>query len=727
MANKKRKSKLKLRRFLPSVRQLFFASLVVFGLAVLALSFSVRATEVPDPSEIAVAQTSILYYDDGVTELGRLGEANRVSVNMEQIPIYAQQAILAAEDRDFYNHGGFSIRGISRAIFTNLIGASGAGGGSTITQQYAKNAYLTQERSLSRKYRELVLSIKLETIVAKDQILNDYLNTIYFGRGSYGISTAANQYFNKNVVELNLSEAALLAAIIQAPNGLAPEENLEGLTHRWNYVLDGMASQSWITAEERKNVQFPTIFPNQNVNSFGGPQGYLIEQVRQTMFENGITEDQINLSVLRVITTFNKIAQDALVKAVLDEGPTENIEGLRIGVASVRPETGEVVAIYGGADYLVNQLNNATQMIGQAGSTFKAFTLAAALENNVTLATTFSGKNKTMVDNYEVVNYGDKSYGDQITLLNATENSVNSAYVELANLIGREVVFEAAKRAGIPADAVGMEPNLAFTLGTTSPNVVDIAAAYATFASRGLQVSPSYISSVTASSGEIIYKLSPKPVQAFSTDIADTVNYALQKVVTNGTGKAAKALGRPVAGKTGTTNDNKSALFAGYTPELATAVMFVKDGPDGKPMTLAGTGGMVKVTGGSYPARIFTAYMKGALADKPVTKFAPLPAGVLDGVNPTSSPVAPVLPSDLPSPLPVVEAPVATLVVVPDLVGKSISQALVLLSGANLLGNFVMSNGAPLPANTSALIVVSQNPVVSSVVTPGATILISVQ
>ena len=234
MANKKRKSKLNLWRFLPSIRQLIFASLVVFGLAVLALTFSVRATEVPSPSEIAVAQTSILYYDDGVTELGRLGEANRVSVNMEQIPIYAQQAILAAEDRDFYNHGGFSIRGISRAIFTNLIGASGAGGGSTITQQYAKNAYLTQERSLSRKYRELVLSIKLETIVAKDQILNDYLNTIYFGRGSYGISTAANQYFNKNVVELNLSEAALLAAIIQAPNGLAPEENLEGLTNRWN-------------------------------------------------------------------------------------------------------------------------------------------------------------------------------------------------------------------------------------------------------------------------------------------------------------------------------------------------------------------------------------------------------------------------------------------------------------------------------------------------------------
>ena len=721
MATKSRKPKRKVRRILPSFRQLFVFALVGFGLAVLALSVSVRMAAVPAPSEISVAQTSILYYDDGVTELGRLGEANRVSVNMDQIPLLSQQAILAAEDRDFYNHGGFSIRGISRAIFTNLIGASGAGGGSTITQQYAKNAYLTQERTLSRKYKELVLSIKLETIVAKDQILNDYLNTIYFGRGSYGIATAANQYFDKNVVELNLSESALLAAIIQAPNGLSPEENLERLTNRWNYVLDGMATQGWITAEERSNVQFPTIIPSKAANTFGGPQGYLIEQVRQTMFEIGITEDQINLSGLRVITTFNKVAQDALFAAVLEEGPTENIEGLRIGVASVRPETGEVVAIYGGADYLVNQFNNATQMIGQAGSTFKPFTLAAALENNVTLASTFSGMNKTMVDNYEVVNYGDKSYGEQITLLSATENSVNSAYVQLANLVGREVVFEAAKRAGIPADTVGMEPNLAFTLGTTSPNVVDIAAAYATFASRGLQVSPSYIVSVTASSGEVIFKLSPKPVQAFSTDIADTVNYALQSVVTSGTGKAAKALGRPVAGKTGTTNENKSALFAGYTPELATAVMFVKDGPDGQPMSLAGTGGLTKVTGGSYPARIFTAYMKGALADKPVTNFAPLPTGAQNGANPTSSPAI------LPSGEPVIEAPVVTTVAVPDLMGKSISQALVLLSGANLMGNFVMSDGTALPANTTALIVVSQSLVANSAVPAGTTVIISVK
>ena len=529
MANNSRKPRRGLRRIIPTFKQLTL--LAIFGIVavVLTIATSVKVLSVPQPNEVTTAQTTILYYDDGVTELGRLGEANRVSVPIDEVPLLTQRAVLAAEDRQFYEHDGFSIRGIARALYTNLTGASGAGGGSTITQQYAKNAYLTQERSFTRKYKELILSIKLETIVNKDKILSDYLNTIYFGRGAYGIETAANQYFGKSVGDLDLAESAVIAAIVQAPNGLSPEENLEGLTSRWNYVLDGMLTQGWISQEERDSVKFPKIDEYKPVNTFGGPKGYLIEQVRQVMYENGITDDQINLAGLRVVTTFNQVAQDAMIAAVEAEAPTENIEGLRIGVASVRPETGEVVAMYGGSDYLENQFNNATQMIGQAGSTFKPFALAAGLENGVTLATTFSGKNKTKVNDYVVVNYGDNSYGKKITLLKATESSVNSAYVQLADSVGLDVVFNAAKRAGIPADAVGMEPNLAFTLGTTSPHVVDIAAAYATFASRGLQANPAYIKSITAESGEIVYKFSPKPVQAFSTDIADTVNYALQK------------------------------------------------------------------------------------------------------------------------------------------------------------------------------------------------------
>ena len=719
MANYPRKDKRGLMRFIPSIKQVLALAFLGFGIAVIALAFAVRLISVPQPSQIATAQTTILYYDDGVTELGRLGEANRVSIDFDQVPLQTQQAMLAAEDREFYEHGGFSIRGISRAVVTNLIGAAGAGGGSTITQQYAKNAYLTQERTISRKLRELVLSIKLETLISKDQILQDYLNTIYFGRGAYGIETAANQYFGKSVSQLEISESAVLAAIVQAPNGLTPEENLGRLTSRWNYVLDGMVEKSWISQEERSSITFPEIRPYERINVFGGPQGYLIEQVRQIMYETGITDDQINLLGLRVITTFNKVAQDAMIAAVNEQGPTENIEGLRIGVASVRPETGEVVAMYGGADYLENQLNNATQMIGQAGSTFKTFALAAGLENDVSLATTFSGENKTMVGTYEVVNYGNKSYGERITLLKATQDSINSAYVELADMVGPETVFNAAKRAGIPADAVGMEPNLAFTLGTTSPNVVDIAAAYATFASRGLQVAPSYIQSITAGSGDILYKLNPKPVQAFSTDIADTINYALQEVVQVGTGKAAKALGRPVAGKTGTTNDNKSALFAGYTPELSTAVMFVKDGPDGQPMTLSGTGGMRSVTGGSYPARIFTSYMKGALRDLPVQKFAGLPSGQPDGANPTDSPSASADPTiALIDPA----APVVT-VAVPDIRGAKVADATAVLQGLGLSVILELQPGADV---TLQLYVVDQLPAGTTIVNSGSTVTLKV-
>ena len=664
-------------RFIPSLK--VFALLAVFGIAsaFIAIAVAVKVVAIPKASEIATAQTTILYYDDGVTELARLGDANRVSVDFSEIPIVAQQAMLAAEDREFYNHGGFSIRGITRAVVTNVMGASGAGGGSTITQQYAKNAYLSQERTLTRKAKELILSIKLETLISKDQILADYMNTIYFGRNAYGIESAADQYFGKRALDLDLAESAFLAAIVQAPSALSPEENLSRLEQRWNYVLDGMVTQGWLSQEERASTMFPMYLTEPPAQTFSGPQGHLVEQVRQTMYKNGVSEDLINLGGLRVVSTFNKQAQDAMILAVDEEGPKENIEGLRIGVASVRPETGEVVAMYGGADYLENQLNNATQMIGQAGSTFKSFTLAAGIESGATLATAFSGKNKTKVDNYVVVNYGGQSYGDRVTLLKATESSINSAYVELAESIGREVTLEAAIRAGIPADAVGMEPNLAFTLGTASPHVVDIAAAYATFASRGLQVSPAYIKSITTGAGETLYKLNPKPVQAFSTDVADIVTYALQKVVQVGTGGAARDLGRPVAGKTGTTNDNKSALFAGYTPELATAVMFVKDGPDGQPASLSGTGGMSSVTGGSFPARIFTAYMKGALKDLPIQKFPDLPTGQPNGANPTETPS----PSASPSQAPVdPNAPVS----VPDLIGTTSEQAISTLQGLGL-------------------------------------------
>ena len=641
---KKAKKRSGVFRLLPSFKTLFTFAFLGALIGIVGLAYAVKVVPIPQPNEISQSQASIFYYDDGVTELGRLGEANRESVTIDQIPVGTQHAVLAAEDRDFYKHGGFSVRGISRAFVNNLF-RSTTQGGSTITQQYAKNAYLSDERRLKRKVKELVLSMKLETVTSKDKILEDYLNAIYFGRGAYGIETASIQYFGKSVKDLSVPESAVLASVIQAPSSLDPDTNLEGLTNRWNYVLDGMVTSGWLEDSERQSMTFPAILPYTKHQVFGGPKGYLLEQARQAVYEQGLTEDDLNRAGLRITTTFNKQAQDAAEAAVLEKAPKTGTEGLRIGLASVRPGTGEVVAMYGGADYLANQVNNATQAIGQAGSTFKPFTLAAALESGKTLATTYSGKNNTMVGTYKVVNYSGKSFGDRITLLKATENSVNSAYVEAANEVGLEKVVESAIRAGLPEKTTGLEPNLAATLGTSSPHPVDIAGAYATFAARGLQVSPTYLKLITDRGGNEIYKYSPRPVQAFSTDISDIVSYAMQKVVEVGTGKAAKDLGRPAAGKTGTTNDNKSAWFAGFTPELATAVMFVKDGPDGMPATLSGTGDMATVTGGSFPARIWTAYMKGALKDLPITKFAPLPAGVPNGANPTDSPSASAAPN----------------------------------------------------------------------------------
>lgn len=661
---KKSRPKLKLPKVglfkkLPSRKQFLVGGFITAFLGLTFMFAAVRAVEVPTPSDVSQAQATILYYDDGTTELGRLGESNRVSLDITDIPKTTQEAVLAAEDRGFYEHGGFSLRGIFRAFFSNATSSTTAGG-STITQQYAKNAYLSQEKTYKRKVKEIILSVKLETMITKEKILENYMNTIYFGRHAYGIETAANVYFGKPAKDLTVAESAVLASIIQAPNGLSPEKNLTGLQERWNYTLDGMVEQGWITKDVRSAQTFPTILEYTDLNSFAGPIGHLVEQTRQELYKVGITEDQLNRSGLRVTTTYNKQAQDAALSAVVAESPTEGIEGLRIGMAAVRPGTGEVVALYGGADYLKDQFNNATQAIGQGGSTFKPFALAAALENNVSLSTTFSGMNKTKVGTYEVVNYGDNSYGERITVLKATENSVNSAYVQLADSVGLENVYQAAIRAGIPADEVGMMPNLAFTLGTASPNVVDIADGYATFAARGIQVDLAYIKKVTSKAGEVMYEYQPQQVQAFSTDVADTVSYALKKVVDVGTGRAAKKLGRPAAGKTGTTNDNKSALFAGYTPELAAAIMFTKDGPDGQPMTLSGTGGMRSVTGGSYPARIWTAFMKGALDGTKATSFGALPAGVPDGAQPT----------DTPTPVTTDPGVVATVpVVVPKFIG----------------------------------------------------------
>ena len=651
-------------RWLPSWKLVLSLGLLGAGVAALALAYLVSTTPIPAPNEVAMSNATVVFYADGKREVGRIGDFNRVEVPLTEIPLTVQQAVLAAEDRDFYAHGGFSITGIGRALLNNVVDGSSQGG-STITQQYTKNAYLTSERSWKRKLKELVLSIKLETSSSKDEILANYLNMVYFGRGAYGVQAASRAYFGKDIQLLNTREAAFLAALLKSPEGFAPEKDLDRLKVRWKYVIGQMREAGWLSPSDYDKAKFPEFKPRRTGNRLSGPPGYILAEVKK--FLNGLGYDDASLGVagLTIYTTIDKDAQDAAVAAVKSEGPASNTEGLRIGLAAVRPGTGEIVAMYGGPDYVTEPLNNATQAIAQAGSTFKPFALMAAMEQGYPLDYMLPGRNGKVIDGYKVRNYSKKSYQD-VSLLQATQWSINTAFVQLASEVGIDSVMDVAFRAGIPSQTPGVDRNLTFVLGTASPHVLDVASAYATFAAEGVAAKPYLVSKVTSPTAGVLFEAVPDTKVAFAEGDSRKVNYALRQVVTNGTGYAALAAGRPVAGKTGTTDENKSAWFAGYTPDLAAAVMLIKQDENGLPITLSGTGGVSSVAGGSFPARIFTAFVRGALEGKPEAKFkrpsatavptisaSPLPWwSPTPSATPTGSatPTDPNVPTDLPNP-----------------------------------------------------------------------------
>ena len=420
-----RKGKSGVRRWLPSWKLALGIVGTLVVLAFAGLGIAVATIEVPKPNDLAVAQTTRVYYDDGKTEIGRIGEANRTSVPLDRISPQMQAAILAAEDRGYYSHGGFDPKGLLRATWNNLTGGT-TQGASTITQQYAKNAYLSQEQSFSRKFKELVLSVKLETQSSKEEILADYLNTIYYGRGAYGIQAASQAYFGKTAAKLDAAESAYLAAVIRAPSFYASKKGQDELEGRWDYVVAGMVETGAITQAEADSLVFPTPLPWTGAyNYYKGTNGYLLESAREAMLELGYTDDDINLNGYRVTTTINKQAQDSALAAVEQYGPTYNTEGLRIGLASVRPGTGEIVAMYAGENYLKSQLNDATQATALAGSTFKPFALTAALEDGISLYSTWDGSSPRTIQGYTLQNYGNVSFG-VVTLLKATENSINT-------------------------------------------------------------------------------------------------------------------------------------------------------------------------------------------------------------------------------------------------------------------------------------------------------------
>ena len=599
--------------------------------------------DIPDPNAYVNSQATVIQYSNG-SEIGRIGAQNRQILPLAKIPLRLRYAVMAAEDRNFYSNRAFSITGLSQAVLSNVLTLGKGRGGSTITQQYAKTAFLTPERSIQRKIKELVISLKLENAMTKDQILENYLNTIYFGRGSYGVQTAAQQYFNRNANQLSISQSAVIASILRSPGLYDPNygdaaqkaRNAKRLEARFHYVIQGMLDEKWITEADAKAAKMPVVAPRTTGGSLSGPKGYIIDAAQKELSKLGFTAEQLMVGGYVIKTTLEQRPQQSAVDAVNKLTPANAPANLHIGLVAIRPGTGEIIAMYGGKDYVVRQLNDATQSIALAGSTFKPFALVAALEQGIPLTSMWNGDTPQTFDDlgkpYLVSNYGGEGWG-QVDLKTATQHSINTVYVPLGIKAGLDRVVDVARRAGIP-ESVAMMPTPSVSLGVASPHVIDVANAYATFAANGIYAKPYMIAQVIGPNKGVLYEGKPQTQEVFSKEVMADLTYALKSVVNGGTGAAALALGRPAAGKTGTSQSNASAWFSAYTPQLAASVSLFRDSAS---ETLNGIGGLTSVTGGSFPARIWTAFMKGALKDEPVMDFpAPSNIGGLDPIVMTS-------------------------------------------------------------------------------------------
>ena len=608
-----------------------------FVTGVFLFGFAYFTVSIPDPHAYVNSQSTIIQYVDG-SEIGRIGSENRTVVTLAEIPLHVRNSVMAAEDRSFYSNRAISPIALAAAVWDNLITLGKGRGGSTITQQYAKTAFLTPERSIQRKVKELVISIKLENQFTKDEIFENYLNTIYFGRGSYGVQTASQVYFGTTVDKLTIAQAAVLASILRSPGLYDPgfkEENLPRLENRFKYVIDGLVDEGWLSEEKAAKIKFPIINPRVTSGALAGPKGYVISWVERELNQLGFTDEQLMIGGYIIKTTLVKNAQEAAVAAVSKEAPSKVPENLHIGLVAIKPGTGEILAMYGGQDYLKYQFNAATQGITSGGSSFKVFTLVAALEEGISLSSVWNGDTPKVYDDgigraYVVNNYGEQSMGD-MSLLTAMEKSVNTIFVPLGMKAGLEKVIDVARRAGVP-DSVEMIAAPSVSLGAASPHVIDLANAYATFAAQGVYAKPFIINEVQGPNKGILYQGRIQAQEVFRKDVMADLTYALSKATQSGTAAVVGArVARPTAGKTGTSNDNASAWFNGYTPEVAASVAFYRDDAT---QTLNGIGGLTSVTGGSFPARIWAEFVKKYLAKAPVQNF-PEPA-FIGGTEPVS-------------------------------------------------------------------------------------------
>ncbi|MET9336806.1 transglycosylase domain-containing protein [Nonomuraea sp. NPDC003804] len=595
---------------------------IAFGAGILAtvalFGVAWAMTPIPDSTQKeATAQGSVIYYRDGKTVLAKQG-VNRKNVKLAQVPPHVRDAVIAAENRSFYTDSGVSLKGTARAVWSTVTGQQ-LQGGSTITQQMVRNYYsgLSQERSITRKFKEILISIKVDQSKSKDWVLEQYLNTIYFGRGANGVQAAAQAYFGKNVESLTVAEGAYLAAVIQQPSRFADPKGGDraAAEARWRAVVDAMVQTGALTAADAAKQDFPELKKPRAAFALKGQDQVMVDRVREELNARGYTDEQIDSGGLKIVTTFDKNLMGAAERAVKSVLPESTSTKVRTGLAAVDPATGEVVAFYGGSKD--QSWDNAFSAKVQAGSTFKPYTLAAALDSGLPLSTTVNGNSPISVRgaSQPIPNDSGRSYG-YVDLIRATQNSVNTAFVDLGQKVGLDKVAKVAEAAGIPAAQLEAQRAYAsFPLGVSSVSAVQNASGFASFANGGVHMESHVVKSVTDANGKKSV-IKPKATTVVSEQAAADTIYAMEHVVKYGTGTGARLYDRPVAGKTGTTDSNAAVWFNGFTPQLATAVNMFRD--DNKTVEVPGYGVQF---GGQLPARIWKAFMTEALDGEPVEQF----------------------------------------------------------------------------------------------------------
>ncbi len=611
-------------RFLAVIALAGALSAASFALLAVAASGLLKAGDVAPVSDIdlnPLSQRSVVLAADGSLLAVLHREENRASVPLDEVPKVVIDTVLAVEDQAFYEHGGMNVRATARALATNVSAGDVLQGGSTITQQLVKNALLTPKQDLERKLQEAVLAVRLEDQMTKDQILERYLNTVYFGNGAYGVQAAAEIYFGVDAGDLDQGEAAFLAGLIRNPIGYDPFTNPELSRERRDLVVDRLVMTGSADAAAAARIK-ATAVPSErrNLDLLPKPEDYFVEEVTRRLLDDprlGPTPNERYNSLFRggltIKTTLDPRLQTLAEEAVASVIP-EGEEQFTASVVSVEPGSGAVRALVGGRGFETDEYNIATQGVGQQpGSSFKPFVLATAFEEGISPQATIDGRGPCEFDNpggfpdpYEVENF-EGSSGGVLSLTSATRSSVNCAYVRLGLIVGLDKVVDTAKKLGI---TTVVEPDLSMPLGSREVLPLDMAGAYAAFAADGMHHRPYLVEEVVDQEGEVLLSGATAGAQVISESTARQVTEVLEGVVSGGTATRARfADRRPAAGKTGTTSAYSDAWFVGYVPQLSTAVWM--GSPEGN-LEMTNVGG-IRVTGGSYPATIWQAFMGPAM------------------------------------------------------------------------------------------------------------------